>query len=90
VVLVELAGVKAEEIDISVEGKTLTVRGERSDRQRHLTRLYHQMEIVAASSSGLWLFPARWTLSGPAPPTPTASWPSFCPRCSSNWRAAYA
>ncbi len=45
VVLVEIAGVKAEEIDISVEGKTLTVRGERSDRQRHLTRLYHQMEI---------------------------------------------
>jgi HSP20 family protein len=45
VVLVELAGVKAEEIDISVEGRTLTVRGEREDRQRHLTRLYHQMEI---------------------------------------------
>jgi HSP20 family protein len=45
VVLVEIAGVKAEEIDIAVEGKTLTVRGEREDRQRHLTRLYHQMEI---------------------------------------------
>src|SRR4030066_2282982 len=45
VVLVEIAGVKAEEIDISVEGKTLLVRGERADRQRHLTRLYHQMEI---------------------------------------------
>jgi len=45
VVLVEIAGVSAEEIDISVEGKSLTVRGERNDRQRHLTRLYHQMEI---------------------------------------------
>jgi HSP20 family protein len=45
VVLVEIAGVSVEEIDISVEGKTLTVRGEREDRQRHLTRLYHQMEI---------------------------------------------
>jgi HSP20 family protein len=45
VVLVEIAGVKVEEIDISVEGKTLTVRGEREDRQRHLSRLYHQMEI---------------------------------------------
>lgn len=45
VVVVEIAGVSAEEIDISVEGKTLTVRCERSDRQRHLTRLYHQMEI---------------------------------------------
>jgi HSP20 family protein len=45
VVVVEIAGVSAEEIDISVEGKTLTVRGEREDRQRHLSRLYHQMEI---------------------------------------------
>lgn len=45
VVVVEIAGVSAEEIDISVEGKTLTVRGEREDRQRELTRLYHQMEI---------------------------------------------
>jgi HSP20 family protein len=45
VVVVEIAGVKVEEIDISVEGKTLTVRGEREDRQRHLARLYHQMEI---------------------------------------------
>ena len=45
VVLVEIAGVKADEIDISVEGKNLLVRGERADRQRHLTRLYHQMEI---------------------------------------------
>jgi len=45
VVVVEIAGVSAEEIDITVEGKALTVRGEREDRQRHLTRLYHQMEI---------------------------------------------
>lgn len=45
VVVVEIAGVSAEEIDISVDGKTLTVRGERVDRQRHLARLYHQMEI---------------------------------------------
>jgi HSP20 family protein len=45
VVVVEIAGVSAEEISISVEGKTLTVRGEREDRQRHLSRLYHQMEI---------------------------------------------
>ena len=45
VVVMEIAGVAAEEIDISVEGKTLTVRGERQDRQRHLSRLYHQMEI---------------------------------------------
>jgi len=45
VVVVEIAGVSAEEIDISVEGKTFTVRGEREDRQRHLSRLYHQMEI---------------------------------------------
>ena len=45
VVVVEIAGVSAEAIDISVEGKSLTVRGEREDRQRHLSRLYHQMEI---------------------------------------------
>ena len=45
VVVVEIAGVSAEAIDVSIEGKTLTVRGEREDRQRQLTRLYHQMEI---------------------------------------------
>ena len=45
VVVVEIAGVSAEAIDISVEGKTLTVRAERVDRQRHAARLYHQMEI---------------------------------------------
>jgi HSP20 family protein len=45
VVLVEIAGVNPEGIDITVEGRTITVRGEREDRQRHLTRLYHQMEI---------------------------------------------
>ena len=45
VVVVEIAGVSPEAIDISVEDKTLTVRSEREDRQHHLTRLYHQMEI---------------------------------------------
>ncbi len=45
VVVVEIAGVNPDEIEISVQGKSLTVRGERLDRQHHLSRLYHQMEI---------------------------------------------
>ena len=58
-VVVEIAGVNAEEMEISVEGKTLTVRGEREDRQRHLSRLYHQMEICCGLFERSVAFPAE-------------------------------
>lgn len=46
VVLVELAGVREEEIEIIVSGKTLVIRGERREPQASSKRTYHQMEIA--------------------------------------------
>lgn len=45
VVLVEIAGIDDQDVEISVEGNILTIRGQREDRQRHPRRLYTQMEI---------------------------------------------
>jgi len=45
VVVAELAGVKQEEIRISVHAKTLIIRGERKERQAGSHRTYYQMEI---------------------------------------------
>ena len=45
VVLVELAGVKQNEIEIVVHGNTLVIRGERKEPQLRSKRTYYQMEI---------------------------------------------
>ena len=45
VVVVEVAGVSTDRIDISVSGSTLTLRGERKAEGEGLSRTYHQMEI---------------------------------------------
>jgi HSP20 family protein len=45
VVVAELAGVKQEEIRISVHAKTLIIRGGRTERQAGSDRTYYQMEI---------------------------------------------
>ena len=45
VVVVEIAGINDQEVEISVDDNTLTIRGLREDRQRHPKRLYTQMEI---------------------------------------------
>ena len=45
VVLVELAGVKQDEIEIVVDGNTLVIRGERKEAQLRSKRTYYQMEI---------------------------------------------
>ena len=46
VVLVELAGMAQEEIDIEVGAKTLIVRGHRKDVKQGIRRSYYQMEIL--------------------------------------------
>lgn len=46
VVLVELAGVREEEIQIIVSGKTVVIRGERREPRASSKRIYHQMEIA--------------------------------------------
>ena len=45
-VLVELAGVKQEEIEVEVRGNALVIRGERRDIKQGVRRSYSQMEIL--------------------------------------------
>ena len=45
VVLVEIAGIPNEEVEVLVDGRTLTVRGERRPPGGRPQRLYSQMEI---------------------------------------------
>jgi HSP20 family protein len=46
VVLVEIAGMREEEVEIQLEGRRMTVRGEKRDRRaRQPGRNYHTMEI---------------------------------------------
>jgi len=46
VVLVELAGVKEDEVEVTVQNDVLWVRGERRDVSRGIKRTYSQMEIM--------------------------------------------
>ena len=46
VVLVELAGVTQDEIEVEVHGNVLIVKGERRDIKRGIRRSYSQMEIL--------------------------------------------
>jgi HSP20 family protein len=46
VVLVELAGAKEDEIEVTVHGQFLIVRGERRDIKQGIKRTYSQMEIL--------------------------------------------
>jgi HSP20 family protein len=45
VVLVELAGVNQDKVDVTVTGKTLVVRGERSETTPASNKTYYQIEI---------------------------------------------
>ncbi len=46
VVLVELAGLKQDEIEVIVHGNILVIRGERQDIKQGIRRTYYQMEIL--------------------------------------------
>lgn len=46
VVLVELAGVEEDEIEVIVHNGVLTIRGERRDIKQGIKRTYSQMEIL--------------------------------------------
>jgi len=46
VVLIELAGVKQDEIEVIVNNNILTIRGDRRDNKRGIKRTYSQMEIL--------------------------------------------
>jgi HSP20 family protein len=45
VVLVELAGIKQDEIEVVVDGNTLVIRGERKEDALRSKKTYYQMEI---------------------------------------------
>lgn len=46
VILVELAGANEDEIEVTVRGQAVIVRGERRDIKQGIKRTYSQMEIV--------------------------------------------
>lgn len=46
VVLVELAGIKEDEVEVIVHNDVLVVRGERKDIKQGIKRTYSQMEIL--------------------------------------------
>jgi HSP20 family protein len=49
VVLIELAGVKQDEIEVIVDNNILTIRGYRKDSKQGIKRTYSQMEILWGS-----------------------------------------
>jgi HSP20 family protein len=59
VVVVEIAGINDQEVEISVDDNTLTIRGLREDRQRHSKRLYTQMEINCGPFERILSLPAE-------------------------------
>ena len=64
VVLVELAGIAGQEVEINVEGRTFTLRGERVARQGHPARLYSQMEICFGPFERVITLPAEVDADG--------------------------
>ncbi|CAN5123001.1 hypothetical protein BH20ACI2_BH20ACI2_10610 [soil metagenome] len=58
VVKIELAGVSAEEIEIDVQGQTLSISGCRKDHSCSSGASYQQMEITYSSFEKTLSFPA--------------------------------
>ncbi|MGI6637582.1 MAG: Hsp20/alpha crystallin family protein [Desulfobulbus sp.] len=59
VVTAEIPGVKAEDLEISIEGETLTIQGKRSSRQDDFTLSYHRREIESGSFSRAVSLPVK-------------------------------
>lgn len=59
VVLMEIAAIPEEEIQIEVEGRTLLIRGERKALTGPVPRAYHQMEITHGLFQREILLPAE-------------------------------
>lgn len=58
VVRVDVAGVDPDDIDITIEGRTLTVSGSRSSEERIEERGYHRQEIFAGEFRRTLVLPA--------------------------------
>ena len=59
VVLMEIAAIPEEEIEVEVEGRTMLIRGERKALSGPVPRAYHQMEIVHGLFQREILLPAE-------------------------------
>ena len=59
VVTAELPGVKAEDLELSIEGETLTIQGKRDTRQDQANLSYHRREIEAGSFSRAVALPIK-------------------------------
>lgn len=58
VVMVEIAGISGEEVSVEIDGRTLTVSGERRPRGNLPRRLYSQMEICHGPFERIVILPA--------------------------------
>lgn len=59
VVTAEIPGVKPEDLDISLEGETLSIQGKRDSRQDDFTISYHRREIESGSFSRAVALPVK-------------------------------
>ena len=59
IVKVELAGVRTDELEISIEGSTLRIAGRRRDTFYAETVSYHQLEITYSRFEKTLQFPSR-------------------------------
>ncbi|MDO5674341.1 MAG: Hsp20/alpha crystallin family protein [bacterium] len=59
VVTAEIPGVKPEDLDISLEGETLSIQGKRDSRQDDFTISYHRREIESGSFSRALALPVK-------------------------------
>lgn len=64
VVVMEIAGISDEEVEITVDGKTLLIRGERRPTPSRPHRLYSQMEICHGPFQREILLPAEVDAEG--------------------------
>lgn len=59
VVTAELPGVKSTDLDLSIEGETLTIQGKRDRRQNESGVSYHRREIESGSFSRAIALPVK-------------------------------
>lgn len=59
VVTAEIPGVKTEDLDISLEGETLSIQGKRGSRQDDFTISYHRREIESGNFSRAVALPVK-------------------------------
>lgn len=62
IVTAELPGVKAQDLELSLEGETLTIQGKRDNKQTEKGASYHRREIESGSFSRAITLPVKVNL----------------------------